>query len=151
MIIQIIALVLRVLPTAEGHDLPTFVLIKRSADHHRLTDVRKPRHEIFEGDHIQQRENVSMINMSEKLRCFFVRSARDVASQALPNWAQISISLAKNFYEVFIACTDEEQQALLEGARSVSTSEWASIRGQVASELGERYAEALDQARTAHF
>ena len=59
-----------------------------------------------------------MMSMSEKLRCFFVRSARDVASQALPNWAQISVSLAENFYEVFIACPDEDQQALLEGAGS---------------------------------
>lgn len=49
-----------------------------------------------------------MMSMSEKLRCFLVRSARDVASQTLPNWAQISVTLAENFYEVFIACPNEE-------------------------------------------
>ena len=90
-----------------------------------------------------------MQSTTEKLRSFFVRSARDVASQALPNWAQIGYSLAQNFYDIFVACADAEQQALLQCARQVSAQEWASIRGQVAGELGEQYAEALDQARQA--
>ncbi len=90
-----------------------------------------------------------MSTIRSKLRCFMVRSARDVAAQALPNWAQIGVSLAQNFYDVFVACPEQEQRALLAAAEQVSASEWASIRGQVAGELGERYAEALDQARAA--
>ncbi len=90
-----------------------------------------------------------MITMRNKLRSFMVRSARDVAAQALPNWAQIAASLAQNFYDVFVGCPDEDQRDLLEAAEQVSSNEWGSIRGQVASELGERYAEALDQARAA--
>ena len=90
-----------------------------------------------------------MSTIRSKLRCFMVRSARDVAAQALPNWAQIGVSLAQNFYDVFVACPEQEQRALLAAAEQVSASEWASIRGQVAGELCERYAEALDQARAA--
>ncbi len=90
-----------------------------------------------------------MLNLKDQVRRFMVRSARDVAAQALPNWAQIAASLAQNFYDVFIACPEAEQRALLEGVRGVSAGEWASIRQQVAGELGERYAEALDQAREA--
>ena len=45
-----------------------------------------------------------MQEFKEKLRRFLVRSARDVASQALPNWAQIGLSLAQNFHDIFIAC-----------------------------------------------
>jgi formylglycine-generating enzyme len=90
-----------------------------------------------------------MHGLKTKLHHFMIRSARDVASQALPNWVQITASLAQNFYDVFMACPSEEQRALISEAEQVSTDEWLSIRGQVAEELGEAYAEALDQARTA--
>ena len=90
-----------------------------------------------------------MQEFKEKLRRFLVRSARDVASQALPNWAQIGLSLAQNFHDIFIACPAAEQAELLRAAREVTEEEWRSIRGQVAAELGEEYARALDQARGA--
>jgi hypothetical protein len=90
-----------------------------------------------------------MHGLKTKLYHFMIRSARDVASQALPNWVQISANLAQNFYDVFMACPSEEQRALLTEAEQVSADEWRSIRQQVADELGEAYAEALDQARTA--
>ena len=74
-----------------------------------------------------------MQEFKEKLRRFLVRSARDVASQALPNWAQIGLSLAQNFHDIFIACPAAEQAELLRAAREVTEEEWRSIRGQVAA------------------
>jgi hypothetical protein len=90
-----------------------------------------------------------MQETKEKLKRFLVRSARDVASQALPNWAQIALCVAQNFNDIFLACPAAEQAALLNAAREVTEAEWQSIRAQVSSELGEEYARALDQARGA--
>ncbi len=72
-----------------------------------------------------------------------------MASQALPNVAQIALSLGQNFYDVFMACPDTEQQSLLQDSQQLSRQGWNSIRGQVACELGEEYAQALDQVRQA--
>ena len=74
----------------------------------------------------------------QKLRCFLVRSARDVAAQALPNWAQIAVSLAQNFHDVFVALPPAEQAGLIEVAEGLSASEWGSMRAQVEGELGGR-------------
>ena len=90
-----------------------------------------------------------MSGFKQKLRYFLVRSARDVAAQALPNWAQIAVSLAQNFHDVFVALPPAEQAGLIEVAEGLSASEWRSMRAQVEGELGGRYAEALDQAREA--
>ncbi|MBM4293043.1 MAG: hypothetical protein FJ138_17830, partial [Deltaproteobacteria bacterium] len=68
---------------------------------------------------------------------------------ALPNWAQIALSLAQNFRDIFLACPPPEQAALLSAARDVTPQDWSALRAQAAAELGEDYARALDQARGA--
>ena len=45
------------------------------------------------------------------------------------NLAHINVSLAENFYEVFIAYPMEEQEVLLEEAQTVSVSDQFSIHG----------------------